>query len=121
MSSLKIDDIIKISGETEKQRGIHYDTVPTYLCHLHSEVSEIFEELKHGHTVDDIYFRSGDGHKLDIKSIDDVHCAIDVKECGVPTELADVVILACTIAYRYNIDLADAINRKLMYNRIRPR
>lgn len=121
MSSLKVDDIIEISGKTEEQRGICYDNITTYLCHLHSEVSEIFEELKNGHSVDDIYYTSSGGNRLDIQSIDDAHSAIDIKECGVPSELADVVILACTIAYRYNIDLSDAINRKLLYNRIRPR
>lgn len=119
MSSLKIDDIINISGQTEESRGIEHDDIQTYLCHLHSEVSEIFEELKHGHTVDEVYYEGPDGGELD--KLSDAYHLVDVKEKGVPCELADVVILACTIAHRYNIDLSDAINRKLMYNRVRPR
>lgn len=119
MSSLKIDDIINISGETEESRGIKYDDIQTYLCHLHSEVSEIFEELKHSHTVDEIYYEGSDGGR--INQLSDAYDLVDVKEKGVPCELADVVILACTIAHRFDIDLSDAINRKLMYNRVRPR
>jgi NTP pyrophosphatase (non-canonical NTP hydrolase) len=88
-----------------------YDTPTTLgqeLALLHCEVSETTEEARR-HDPTHIY-----------EEIDpDVAMGAGRKPKGVPIELADVILKACEIAARYDVDLESAIERKLAWNRTR--
>lgn len=44
----------------------------------------------------------------------------DYKPCGIPSELADIVIRVFDACGRYEIDLERAISEKMAYNATRP-
>lgn len=69
------------------------------------EVSEAHEELRKGHSMDDVYYtRTEYGNKPE----------------GIPSELADIVIRVFDLAGEVGIDIADSIREKLTYNAERP-
>lgn len=68
---------------------------------MHSELSEALEDYRNGKPFTEIYFE-GD------------------KPCGIPTELADVIIRIFDTCGYFNIDLEHAIQVKMAYNATRP-
>lgn len=72
---------------------------------MHTELSEAFEEVRHGHTPQEIYFRDTD---------------VGSKPEGVPVELADLLIRVFDFCEHYHVPLEEALEKKLAYNRLRP-
>ncbi|PYI57558.1 hypothetical protein DLM86_00945 [Paenibacillus flagellatus] len=75
---------------------------PEMLALMHSELSEALEDHRDGRGLTEIYF---DGNK----------------PCGIPIELADVVIRIFDACGHLGIDLERAIRVKMGYNATRPR
>lgn len=69
---------------------------------MHTELSEAFEEYRHGKAFGETYYENGD------------------KPCGVPSEFADVIIRICDFCGAYEIDLDKIIEEKMQYNKSRP-
>lgn len=68
---------------------------------MHSELSEALEDHRNGYGLTEIYYE-GD------------------KPCGIPTELADVVIRIFDACGYLGIDLEAAIKQKMTFNATRP-
>lgn len=68
---------------------------------MHSELSEALEDYRNGRGFKEIYFEGE-------------------KPCGIPTELADVVIRIFDTCGHLGIDLEAAIKQKMAYNATRP-
>ena len=68
---------------------------------MHSELSEALEDFRDNRVPDEIYY---DGNKPN----------------GIPVELADCVIRIFDTCGRYNINLQEAIIKKMAYNEQRP-
>lgn len=69
---------------------------------VHSEASEALEEYRNGSDTATTY------------------CDERGKPCGIPTELADIVIRVMDMCGHYGIDLEAAILEKHEYNKTRP-
>lgn len=68
---------------------------------MHLELSEALEDYRNGRETIETYYEGG-------------------KPCGIPSELADVVIRVFDACGRYGIDLEGAIVEKMAYNATRP-
>lgn len=67
-----------------------------------TEVAEVMEEYRNGRLMKETYVNKNG------------------KMCGIPSELADIVIRVMDICGYYNIDLEQAIEEKHEYNKSRP-
>jgi len=89
-----------------------WDTPPSFaesLCLIHSEVSEALEDFRRGHAVTETW--GGE--------TEDTEGYTAFKPCGIPSELADVVIRTMDLCEFYGIDLCSEIERKHKYNKTR--
>lgn len=67
---------------------------------MHSELSEALEDYRNGRLIGEVYFEG-------------------TKPCGIPIELADVIIRIFDTCGYYGIDLEAAIAAKMAYNATR--
>lgn len=75
----------------------------------HVELSEAVQEFrKPGMAANEVYYTASEEPGPE-------------KPCGVPIELADAVIRIADLCEYYEIDIEDAIQQKMAYNRTRPR
>jgi len=77
------------------------------LALIHSEVSEVLEDWRHGKSFDIIQWEVGP------------HSG-KPKPAGIPIEFADIIIRVLDLCAYYNIDIETAIKEKIAYNRERP-
>lgn len=71
-----------------------------------SEAAEALEEHRHGRAPAEVYYETGTNGRP--------------KPCGIPSELADIVIRVADMCGRWGIDLGAAVEEKLAYNATRP-
>lgn len=86
---------------------------------MHSELSEALEDIRSGHDINLIWYINKSGlayaHQIFEESREPM-----LKPCGVPTELADVMIRIFHFCGKHNIDIQRAVKEKMDYNETRP-
>ncbi|MCV9947827.1 hypothetical protein [Paenibacillus sp. BT-177] len=82
---------------------------------IHSEVSEALEDYRNGRDITEVWYEN-----KELKTRLTTPITPNCKPCGIPSELADIVIRVFDAAGRYGIDLEGAITEKMAYNATRP-
>jgi NTP pyrophosphatase (non-canonical NTP hydrolase) len=111
-----INQLVTEAHENAKSKG-WWDEDRSFgevIALMHSELSEALEDYRDGIAPDQMFYQAKDGSVWEKK--DDWF----VKPCGIPSELADVVIRVFDACGRYGIDLESAIAEKMAYNATRP-
>lgn len=75
---------------------------------MHSELSEALEDIRMGLLLNELTF---DHTKM---------LGLLAKPCGVPSEMADVIIWVLHFCGRHKIDIQAAVANKMAYNNARP-
>jgi NTP pyrophosphatase (non-canonical NTP hydrolase) len=116
---MKINDLVKQAHENALSKGWWEEdrTFGEIIALMHSELSEALEDFRNGFMPHDVWYEKKiDGEvQREVEQIEK-----DWKPCGIPSELADVVIRVFDACGRYEIDLEAAITEKMAYNATRP-
>jgi NTP pyrophosphatase (non-canonical NTP hydrolase) len=122
---IEIDKLIKEAYETAKEKGWHDRPVsfPDYIANIHAELSEAWEEWRNNRGLNEIYYTCERDYECGLYEPHGINqecmgCPKH-KPCGIPFELADVVIRICDMCGNLGIDLEQAIELKMAYNRTR--
>lgn len=97
-----INELVKLAYKNAVDKG-WWETERSFgelIALIHSELSEALEDYRSGHDVNSIW------HEAE-------------KPCGIPIELADVIIRIFDLCGKYEIDLEEAIVRKMLFNSTR--
>ena len=123
-----LNDLRDLAYENAKSKGFHESTPEVTwegqlandamkMALIHSEVSEALEALREGFAPASLYYIEDDGSVVGEERDKDGNLN---KPEGVPAELADVIIRVLDYCGSRDIDIADAVRRKVAYNATRP-
>ena len=73
---------------------------------FHTELSEAYEDYRNHRRLNEVYFET------DTSGV--------MKPCGIPVEMADIVIRIMHFCATYGISLNEMISMKMKYNETRP-
>jgi NTP pyrophosphatase (non-canonical NTP hydrolase) len=116
---MNLNNLIKEACEIAKEKGWHDKPVEfaEYIANIYAEISEAWEEWRNNYALNEIYAVTNT--ECIIRNTGDIKHR-GYKPCGIPIELADVVIRICDMCGNLGIDLEQAIELKMAYNRTRP-
>ena len=119
---MTIKQLVEQAYKNAVAHGWHEDerTFGEEIALCHSELSEALEDFRHGMLPTQIYFEEPNSNiKFEDREVVGGWRSV-YKPCGIPHELADVVIRIADMCGRYGIDLEQAVKDKHTFNKNRP-
>lgn len=111
---MSVNELIKEAHANAVAKG-WWDKEPSFgevISLIHSEASEALEDYRNGHTPTEVWYET---KRVSLTEQNPVR-----KPCGIPSELADIVIRVFDACGHYGIDLEEAVREKMAYNATRP-
>ena len=109
------------------EHGFKDATVGEDMALIHSEVSEALEAYREGSEVNAVWYEhkafGGDTGTLKTDKKETKSLNGDVilnKPCGIPSEMADVIIRVLHFCGKHEIDIGKAVVEKMAFNESRP-
>lgn len=122
-----LNELRDIAHNHAKSHGFDDMNVGTQLMLIVTEVSEAMEDYRKGHSPKVWWYESKDGRMIGQDHEDYIDQEGDGpmlpppgKPCGVPSEIADVIIRALDFCGRFGIDIECMVEEKIAYNATRP-
>lgn len=111
-----LNNLAKEIYDTAASKGWHDKPVAfgDAIANIHGELTEAWEEYRHGRKFDEIYFTISEESITPNEGWQD-----DIKPEGIPTEFADVIIRVLDACHMYGIDIDAAVAQKMKYNNTR--
>lgn len=100
-----LNDLCKAARDIAVAHGFTEASPAEDIALMHSELSEALEDIRNGLPLNTMHYEAK--QPLD-------------KPCGVPSEMADVVIRVFHFCAKHGIDLDQAVAQKMAYNASRP-
>lgn len=119
---MQINDLVKAAHDNAVSKG-WWDEDRSFgeiIALIHSEASEALEDYRNGKKPSQVWYERKDEDGSIWSTADPGTTFKDWKPCGIPSELADIVIRVFDACGRYGIDLERAITEKMAYNATRP-
>ena len=111
-----INELVKEAHDNAAAKG-WWDKEPSFgeiISLIHSEASEALEDHRNRKGVNEVWYENPEGHGWSSQTGD------FQKPCGIPSELAVIVIRVFDACGHYGIDLEQTITEKMAYNATRP-
>lgn len=121
-----LNELRDIAHNHAKSHGFDDMNVGTQLMLIVTEVSEAMEDYRKGHSPKVWWYEKPDGTNA-IMGVDFQDVKGDApllpppgKPCGIPSEIADVIIRCLDFCGRFGIPIEDIVEEKIAYNATRP-
>lgn len=119
-----LQDLADEAYANSKAKGFHDKpkSVGDDIALMHSELSEALEDFRAGHAPSKVWYEDGEGTRFESQFNPGSGPAGDPKKpCGIPSELADVIIRILDFSGKWNIAIEQAVREKMLFNATRPK
>jgi len=124
--SKSLNELRDEAFKTAREHGFKDASIPEDLMLMVSELAEALEDHRAGKLAHEMTYETvGDGSHWTAAEIDSMRQrgAFQVerfKPCGIPSEMADVVIRVLHFCGKHGIDIERAVQEKMAFNDKRP-
>ncbi|PWW06302.1 hypothetical protein DFQ01_103204 [Paenibacillus cellulosilyticus] len=119
---MRINELVKAAHENAVSKGWWEEdrSFGETIALIHSEASEALEDHRNKKDFSEVWYEYETPEGF-IEETTDRELGDELgKPCGIPSELADIVIRVFDACGQYGIDLETAITEKMAYNATRP-
>lgn len=119
-----LNDLRDEAYACSKSHGFYDDGPPDFgmrMALIHSEISEALEDFRSGKGVGETWYEIS-GQKTASASHQDIESGLNIphKPCGIPSEIADVIIRCLDFCGANGIDIEAVVRDKMAFNESRP-
>ena len=101
------DEALRIA----RAHGFTDASIPEDIALMHSELSEALEDFRSGKSATEVWYEGGSAVR---------ESSVIAKPCGIPSEMADIIIRVMHFCGKHGIDIQKAVAEKMRYNDSRP-
>jgi len=111
-----LNDLRDLCLKIANEKGFTEATIGEDLMLMVSELAEALEDHRKGREPSWVWYETKSGESTTEYDDD----GKPSKPCGIPTEIADLIIRALHFCGKHDIDIQSAVMKKIEFNRTRP-